>query len=169
MSDSYFVVACKNCKNAWIVSGVQETTSCTLCNNTYKFKQMKKMYETPDKEEAKEALTLKQAQLNGLEDVYNEMVEEVDFSRDVMEQLVPEKDGELLDTYETETREDAPSNNKEWVLRAVNELDSPSDEDVVEWVKGRTDISEEVVFEILDALCIEGEIIRKRGGELEVV
>jgi hypothetical protein len=136
-------------------------------------KKLKKLYECDDREVAKEARSLKQAQLYGHEALHEQMVENVDFSRDVMEDLVVsekfEEEKGVSDLDVGESSSGRSLSRKEWVVEGIESLDSPTDEEVAEWVFEQDGVEQDVVFDLIDGLCREGEAMRKRDGSLRVL
>lgn len=166
----YTVVPCKNCDNVWIVSGVPDRTTCTLCNDTHQFKKLKKLYQTDDREEAREARALKQAQVNGVEHVYKALLENGEFDQDVMDSVVDEdylrKKG--IDPSIMEDDGISASSPKEKIRNIIEELDEPTEEAVLKEAIERG-ISEGKAESLIDKMCMNAEAMRNRDGTLRIL
>lgn len=167
----YTVVPCKNCDNIWIVQGTPNETTCTLCNERYKFKKLKKLFQTNDKEKAREARALKQAEINGIDHIFKSLLEDGEFDKDVTKSVIDKeylrKKGINPSIVEDDEKEDNKS--KEGRIKdIIDKLDKPTDENIVKKAK-EYGISEEKSKEIVDKMCRDGRAMRKRNGEIRIL
>lgn len=79
----YSIVACNNCKSAWVVdvvgkgdNKVIETTTCRKCGKRHKFKPMRKFKSVNDQEAAKLIRARVEAVINGYEEEFEEAFDE---------------------------------------------------------------------------------------------
>lgn len=168
----YTVVACKECDNAWIVSGIPDRTSCTLCNENYQFKKLKNLYQTYDKEEAREARSLKQAELNGVDHIYKSMLEKGMFDEEVTRAVTDEeylnKKGIDLDEVNQTTQESGSRSQREIIEDGIELQDEPTDESVAEYAEEHG-IDPEKTSDIIDKMCMNGDAMRTRDGMLRLL
>lgn len=173
--ERYSVVGCSNCDNVWIVDGHPERTSCTMCNEQFKWKQLKKLFTTNDKEQAREARALKQAEVNGVDHIYESMLEKGMFDEDVEDAIADDEYLEQKGIDPEEVKEagggqasGGNQSDKEHVKDAIRKLDSPDDDDVVDYVE-EYGVNRDKAYDLIDRLCRQGEAMRKRGGELRLL
>ncbi|XGI83255.1 DUF5817 domain-containing protein [Halorutilales archaeon Cl-col2-1] len=173
----YSVVGCSNCESVKIVEGRPKTTTCHSCGKTLKFDSLRVFHETDDLEEAKEARSLMLAKRNDMETLYNGLMEEDVFNTKVEEnfgedELLDEKGVDTEEIKEARERKSSKSGvskpQKRIVMDAVENIESPTDDDIIEYARQRG-VDEERTEEIIDSMCIEGEAMRQRDGSIRLV
>lgn len=164
----YAVVGCGRCSALWVVEGWPETTQCPRCRKRHRFERLKKFVETEDPERAREA---RASMLADREDA----AADLNFSRlarDAEEAGVDdaeylEASGVNADAVEAagdraEGRVGGSRSRREVVVDALRALDRPTEEEVVEHVRGGG-ISPEYVRKALRKLEARGEITERDG------
>lgn len=169
---TYTVVVCTECDYVWIVQDEPDTTSCKQCDTQHKFRKLKHLYTGDDYEKAKEARTLKQAEIQGIDHIYKQLLEDGDFDSDVKDAVVDEKylQKQNVDPTEVygEDNNEKPQSKREIIEVAIDELDTPTDENVIEFAE-EYGLEEEEVTEFIDLLCRHGEAMRKRDGTIRLL
>jgi len=155
-----------------------ETTVCNKCQSQIDLKKARKIFQSDDLEEAKEARSMALARRQGFEGIADEIAEEGIVSESVTERFceeeVMEKEG--VDTGAVEEAGDVSRDTtdgesmpqKRIVRDAVEFLDEPTDDDIAEFAADRG-VDRDKAFEILDKLCMEGEAMRTREGVVRLV
>ncbi len=174
----YTVVGCSQCESVKIVAGGSATTVCTRCQNRIDVGSARTIFESEDLEAAKEARSVAMARRDGFEHLVEEIVQQEVVDDQVSEQVVDEellrKEG--VDTGEAEaagevdrSKTDGESKPQVRIVKdAVEFLDQPTDEDVVEFAVDRG-VSAERVEEIVDRMCMQGEAMRTKAGEIRLL
>jgi hypothetical protein len=168
----HHVVGCSNCDNLWIAYDEPKTTSCTLCGERYKFRKLKKLYSDPDEEKAKQALTLKQAEVNDVEHIEeklrNSKMFDTDVKRAISDEEYLKRKGVSVDGDEDDGTDFSSLSDEELVMEAVSEVDEPTEENIISFTE-QYGVSEKKTREMIDRLCLNGEAMRKRNGEIRLL
>ncbi len=166
----YAVVGCNRCSNLWLVEGRQQTAQCSRCGKTHQFEKLKKFTETDDEDHARELRASMLANRQGHGDVFaevgsfTELEEQLDDAgvgdREYLEGSGLDADevataGKRLDGHGTQSRKDT-------VLNALERLDEPTKDDIIQYASER-DVPAEYVRECLRKLTQRGEVSESRG------
>lgn len=175
----YSVIGCSNCESVKIVQGNPETTVCNRCQTQITLAKVQVIFKSEDLQEAKEARSLAMAKRNGFEYLAEEMVDREILADDVTrnvaeEELIREKSGDSPEEIQDAGDIDKPKTaeerdpKKRIVKDAIEFLDEPKDDDVVEFAEDRG-VDPEQAVEIVDKLCMEGEAMRTREGTIRLL
>lgn len=175
----FSVIGCSDCESVKIVKGTPETTVCNRCQAQIQVATARVIYESEDLQEAKEARSLALARRNGFDYLADEMVDREILNETVTEnvaeeELIEEKSEEDPVEIEEAGDIDKPKTaeerdpKKRIVMDAIEFLDEPTDDDVVEFAEDRG-VEPERAAEIVDRLCMEGEAMRTREGTIRLL
>ena len=155
-----------------------ETTVCNKCQSQIDLGKARKIFQSEDLEEAKEARSMALARRQGFEGIADEIAEEGIVSESVTERIGEDEmmDQEGVDTEAVEeagevSRETTDGESKPQtriVKDAVENLEEPTDEDIAGYAEERG-VGRNKAFEIVDKLCMEGEAMRTREGIVRLV
>lgn len=166
----YAVVGCSNCRALWIVADRPETTSCPRCDSRHQFDRLEQFATTESKEAAREA----RAALLAAEQDRGEDYEALESVTEMESRI---GDGVVGDeTYLAESgldpeavaaagqpQDSGPTGRREQILAAIDALEEPTQEAVVEYATDRG-IPAERVREALEKLGREGTIVEGPAG-----
>lgn len=161
----YAVVGCGRCSALWVVEGRPETSQCPRCRKRHRFERLKKFVETEDPERAREA---RASMLADREDPAIDL-DVTRLARDAEEAGVD--DAEYLEASGVdaeavqaagEGQEKGSRSRRGAVLDALRALNRPTEEEVVEYVRGGG-ISPEYVRKALCKLEARGEVTEQDG------
>ncbi len=174
----YTVVGCSQCESVKIVHGGSQTTVCNRCQSQINVGSARTIFESDDLEAAKEARSVAMAKRDGFDHLVEEIVEQDVVTEDVSQQVagdeLMQKEGVDAERAEQAGEVDRAKTDGESkpqvriVKDAVEFLDQPTDEDVTEFAVDRG-VSPEKVEEIVDRLCMEGEAMRTKAGEIRLL
>lgn len=176
----YSVVGCSECESVKIVEGKPETTVCNRCGKTLQFNRLKVFFESDNLEAAKEARSLLLAKRNDLDVFYQGMMENLvergEFQDEVMrrfgEDELLEQEGvdkeEVEEASEKVEEHKGSDPKKRIVMDAIEFLDEPRDEDIIEFAQERG-VDPEFTEEAVDKLCMEGKAMRTREGVVRLL
>ena len=165
----YAVVGCRECGALWIVDGRPDTTGCPRCGTRYQFRRLRRFAEADD------AAAARAARAKLLADRAGEDLEDSDVEGDRAKAPVV-SDEELLEGLGIDaevvadagnTRQRHTPGTRETVLAALNELESPSEEAIVEYATERG-VPAVAVREMLERLTRAGEA-SETGGRFRLV
>lgn len=170
----YAVVGCNECSALKILKGRPDTTQCPRCGKRHKYEKLKKFVETDDENHAREVRASMLANRQG----EGEAFAEVDSFAEIETQLddVGMGETEFLEASGLDSEEVAAageraergrgasgaSNRKETVLSALEELDRPTEDEVISFADERG-VPSEYVRKALDKLARRGEVSESRG------
>lgn len=167
----YSVVGCNGCSNLWIVEGRPKTTSCPRCGKQRQFRKLKKFVETDDEDHARELRASMLANRQGQGEAFAELD-----SFSALDEQADEAgmdDEEFLDRSGLNTEEVAAAgertkrrgnkkSKKQVVLDALDVLEEPTEEEILDYASERR-VSGEYVEKALVKLARRGEISESRG------
>lgn len=165
----YAVVGCNECAALWVVEGRPDTTACPRCRKRHQFKKLKQFFTHEEADMAKEIRSRMLRQRAGFDDVELDSfagLEDAAMDAGVSDAEYLEASG--LDAAEIEAageRAEQGSNSrprKEVVLDALRELDSPTEEDVVEYAAD-AGVGSDYVQRALGKLTRRGDVSESRG------
>ncbi|WP_306056068.1 DUF5817 domain-containing protein [Natronococcus wangiae] len=168
----YAVVGCSECSNLWIIEGRSETTQCPRCGSRKAYEKRKKFVETDDADHARDVRASMLANRQGEGDAFARLDSFGDLEGDVANGVVDDEEyleESGLDVDEVEAAGDRDprgsarsGSKKEIVERALEELERPSEDEVVEYA-GEHGVSAEYVGDALEKLARRGEVSESRG------
>ncbi|QSW97771.1 DUF5817 domain-containing protein [Haloterrigena alkaliphila] len=168
----YAVVGCSECSNLWIIEGRSETTQCPRCGSRKAYEKRKKFVETDDAAHARDVRASMLANRQGEGEAFAELD-----SFDALEEQVADgvvDDDEYLeesglDVGEVDAAGDRDprgpnrsGSKKEIVEQALEELERPTEDEVVDYA-GERGVSAEYVRNALEKLVGRGEVSESRG------
>jgi predicted nucleic acid-binding Zn-ribbon protein len=166
----YRVVGCRECGALWIVADRPETTTCPRCGKRHPFERLHAFAETEDEDSARQAraalLADRAGQGEAFAGVDDELAGQLDFEA-VSEASYLEEAGldpeAVAEAGERATAGPARSRNRrETVLAALDELDRPTEAEVVEYAAER-DVPAQAVSGLLERLVEAGELSESGG------
>ena len=168
----YAVVGCSECSNLWIIEGRSETTQCPRCGSRRAYEKRKKFVETDDAAHARDVRASMLANRQGEGEAFAEL-DSFDALEDEVADGVVDDDEYLeesgLDVDEVSAAGErdprGPSrggSKKEIVEGALEELDRPTEDEVIEYA-GEHGVSAEYVRDALEKLVRRGEVSESRG------
>ena len=168
----YAVVGCSECSALWVLEGRPETTQCPRCGTRRKFELLRKFVETEDVDAAREirAKMLAERQdmgeaFDGL-DSYAEMETRVEDSVIDDETYLDAKgvDSDAAAAAGRRAGEGTGGSNsrRETVIEALEQLDSPDEDAVVEYATERG-VPDEYARRALQSLVRSGEVSENGG------
>lgn len=168
----YAVVGCNECSALWVIEGSPETTECPRCGKRHRTARLKRFVETDDRNRAREVRASMLANRQGEGEAFAELGS--------FDELEAQLDAAGIDdeTYLEESGIDAEAaaeagarstegsggstSRKETVLAALEALDRPTEEDVVEYAAER-EVPRAYASEALEKLVRRGEATRSGG------
>ena len=168
----YAVVGCSECSNLWIIEGRSETTQCPRCGSRRKYEKRKKFLETDDADHAREVRASMLANRGGHGEAFAEVDHFADLESQVEDGVVDDEEyleASGLDVEELEAAGDRnlrgssrSGSKKEIVERALEELERPTEEEVIAYA-GERGVSAGYVERALEKLLRRGEVSESRG------
>jgi DNA-directed RNA polymerase subunit RPC12/RpoP len=168
----YAVVGCSGCSHLWMIEGRSDTTQCPRCGSRKAYEKRKKFVETEDADHARDVRASMLANRQGEGDAFAKLDSFTELEADVAEGVVDDDEyleasgldtGELAAAGERDPRgSTASGSKKEIVERALDELDRPTEDDVVEYA-GERGVSAGYVESALEKLTRRGELSESRG------
>jgi hypothetical protein len=160
------VVGCGDCGSFWVVEGRPTTTRCPSCRKRHRFDHLKKFAETDDADAAREARTaLLRGQSEHASDELDSFTELESWT-----ETGGMSDDEYLDragldaerVREAGERSTGSRSRMEVVRAAVDELDGPTEEEIVAYARER-DVPAEFTERALEKLRRRGAVSENRG------
>ncbi|WP_408959534.1 DUF5817 domain-containing protein [Natrinema sp. 74] len=168
----YAVVGCSDCSNLWIIEGRSETTQCPRCGARKAYEKRKKFVETDDAAHARDVRASMLANRQGEGEAFARLDSFADLEDDVADGVVDDQEylaESGLDVNEVEAAGDrdprGPSRSgskKEIVKGALEALDEPTEDEVVDYADERG-VSAEYVRKSLERLTRRGVVSESRG------
>ncbi|WP_254767142.1 DUF5817 domain-containing protein [Salinilacihabitans rarus] len=168
----YAVVGCSECSHLWLIEGRSETTQCPRCGSRKKYEKRKKFVETDDADHAREVRASMLANRQGAGEAFAELDSFADLESQVEGGVVDETEyleasgldaGEIRDAGERDPRGPARAGSKKDVVeRALEDLDRPTEEEVVAYA-GDHGVPADYVETALEKLVRRGEVSESRG------
>ncbi|MFC6719329.1 DUF5817 domain-containing protein [Natrialbaceae archaeon GCM10025810] len=169
----YAVVGCSECSHLWLIEGRSETTQCPRCGTRRPYEKRKKFVETDDPDHAREVRASMLANRQGHGEAFAELDSFAELETRVDGGVISDEEyvaaagldaAELEATGERDPRGPVRDGSKKDVVeRALRELDSPTEEDVVAYAADRG-VSAEYATKALEKLSRRGEV-SESGGE----
>jgi len=166
----YAVVGCSDCQALWIVEGRPERTQCPRCGSRHQFDRLEPFVRTEDREEAREVRAAVLAAEQGREDAYGNLDSVGEMAAQLDEVGVSDREylaasGIDPDTVENaaESTDGGPSGRRERVLAAIDALEEPTAEAVIEYMSDRG-LPADSVRDALEKLTREGSIVKGAEG-----
>jgi len=168
----YAVVGCSECSALWVVEGRPERSECPQCGTSRQYAKRKQFVTTEDPDHAREVRAAMLAKRQGFEDAFAELDSFAEMDTYLDE--VGVDDDEYLDAAGVDTEEvraagerieqgsgGGPS-RKDTVMRALRDLDRPTEDDVVAYATERG-VPADYVRDALDKLTRRGEVTVSGG------
>lgn len=176
MSGMYSVVGCPECSTLKIVEDRPETTQCPRCDRRTKFEKLRAFYQSDDLDTAREIRARMLAEQSGHGDAYAELGGFTELAAEADEVGVSMEEYLERSGLDPETIADAGEragtgagtgsstsmSRKEIVLNALQELDHPTQQAIVDRA-AEADISAEYVRKALEKLTRNGEVTETDG------
>lgn len=167
----YAVVGCSDCAHLWLIEGRSETTQCPRCGTRRAYEKRKKFVETEDPDHARDVRASMLANRQGNGDAFAELESFATLEADVEDGVIDDREyleASGLDVSEIESAETRPSRNRtgskqDVVLRALEELETPTEERIVEYAEERG-VSSEYVRKALEKLSRNGDVSERNGA-----
>ncbi|WP_222920085.1 DUF5817 domain-containing protein [Natrinema sp. SYSU A 869] len=168
----YAVVGCSECSNLWIIKGRSETTQCPRCGSRRAYEKRKKFVETDDAAHARDVRASMLANRQGQGEAFAELDSFAALEDEVADGVVDDDEylsESGLDVDEVDAAGDrdprGPSRSgskKEIIKEALEALDEPTEDEVIEYT-GERGISAEYVSDALEKLTRRGVVSESRG------
>lgn len=171
------VVVCPDCQNAWIVKDRPNRTRCSRCRSRHTFKNLKKFYQTDDKEAGRRALAQIQAQVNNLEEEFQRAAESKAIDADARAAIDDDEYLERMGVMGDEIKEAAEraedprpqsKSQQDIVQEAVTEQDAPGRDDVSRYAEEH-DLNGEKALDLLDKYREKGDVIGEYEGPFRLI
>lgn len=164
----YAVVGCSACSALWIVEGRPETTGCPRCGRRRRFDKLKKFVETADEDDAREARAAMLAERGGEREAFDDLGSFAELEAQLDDAGV--SDAEYLAESGLDPEEiaaagesgDESKSRRETVLDALDDLDRPTEAEVVAYATERG-VPDDYVREALGKLVRAGEATENGG------
>jgi len=172
----YAVVGCRDCEALWLVSdpGEAETARCPRCGTRHRTDRLRRLYESPDREAAREARAAMLAERRGESEAFATVDHVADLERAVDDAGVDDREYLEASGLDADAVADAGdvsgggSRSREDVVReAVREASPATRDAVVERAAGRG-VPADAARDLLDRLVREGEATAA-GGEYRLL
>ncbi|MFB6088018.1 MAG: DUF5817 domain-containing protein [Haloarculaceae archaeon] len=167
----YAVVGCSECSMLWVVEGRPETSQCPRCGTRRAHAKRRKFVSTDDEDHAREVRASMLANRQGEGDAFAdldsfaEMDEYVDGAGVSDDEYLAASglDSEAVAAAGERASESGGSRSRREIVReAVRELDSPTEDAVVEYASERG-VPADYTRKALDKLVRAGEVTENRG------
>ncbi len=167
----YSVVGCNGCSNLWIVEGRPKTTNCPRCGKRRQFRKLKKFIETDDEDHAREMRASMLANRQGQGEAFAELdsFAALDSQADdagMDDETFLDRSGlnteEISAAGERTKRRGNGKSKKAVVLNALDVLDRPTEDEIIEYASERG-VAGEYVEKALRKLARRGEISESGG------
>jgi hypothetical protein len=169
----YAVVGCTDCSNLWLLADPADADSaqCSRCGKRHQTSKLRRFFESPDREEARQARSALLADKQDAGDAFSTLdsVSEMEWQLDDS----GVSDDEYLDAAgldadevrragEGSTRSGGSQSRDEVVREALREQDRPTDSEVIEYAEARG-VPAERARDLLDKLTRRGEVSESGG------
>jgi len=168
----YAVVGCSDCQALWVVEGRPERSECPRCGTTRQYEKRKQFVTTDDPDHAREVRAAMLAKRQGHEDAFAELDSFAEMDERLDEVGVDDEtylDAAGIDTDavaaaadRAESGRTGGASRKETVLTALDTLDSPTEDDVVDYATERG-VPASYVRDALTRLVRRGEVTETGG------
>ncbi|SDQ27258.1 DUF5817 domain-containing protein [Natronobacterium texcoconense] len=168
----YAVVGCSECSHLWILEGRSETTQCPRCGSRRAYEKRKKFVETEDVDHARDVRASMLANRQGEGERFAELESFGTLEDDVADGVIDDEEyleGSGLDVDELEAAGDRDprgptrsGSKKEIVERALEELERPTEDEIVDYADERG-VSAEYTRNALEKLTRRGVVSESRG------
>ncbi|MEY7851947.1 DUF5817 domain-containing protein [Natrarchaeobius sp. A-rgal3] len=168
----YAVVGCSECSNLWIIEGRSETTQCPRCGSRRAYEKRKKFVETDDADHARDVRASMLANRQGEGEAFANLESFSDLETDVADGVVDDAEyleASGLDVDEVEAAGDRDprgatrtGSKKEIVERAIEDLERPTEDEIVAYADERG-VSSSYVRNALEKLVRRGAVSESRG------
>ena len=168
----YAVVGCNRCGALWVVEGRPDSTGCPRCETRHRFEKLKKFFEAPSADAAREARSRLLAERGGYDDQVDALEEFATLGETADRSGVSDEEflrGSGIDVdavaeagERAESGQGGSRSRRQVVLDALDELDRPTEGAVVEYATD-AGVPEGSVEEALDRLCRHGEVTESGG------
>ncbi|SFS67280.1 DUF5817 domain-containing protein [Halostagnicola kamekurae] len=168
----YAVVGCSECSHLWLLEGRSETTQCPRCGSRRAYEKRKKFVETEDADHARDVRASMLANRQGEGETFAELDSYATLETRVDGGVIDETaylessglDAEQIDAAgERDPRgPNRRGSKKDVVTRALEELEEPTEDEVVTYA-GNRGVSAEYVRKALEKLTRHGEVSERRG------
>jgi hypothetical protein len=168
----YAVVGCRDCANLWLLSdpAASETATCPRCGTRRQTKKLRRLFESEDREAARQARAKLLADKQDAGDAFDEVASVSELEWQVEESGIDDREyleGSGLDPDEVEAageqRRRPQSRNRTEVVRdALRESDRPTEAAVVEYAT-ENGVPAEAARQTLEKLTRAGEVSESGG------
>lgn len=167
----YSVVGCSDCGALKIVDGRPDTTTCNRCGKRLRFKKLKKFLQTEDLDHAREIRASILANKGGHGDEFARVGSFAELDAETEESVVSDEaylEGSGIDPDEVAAAGERAMetggslSRKDAVLAALEELDRPTEDEVVEFA-GEHGAPRGFVESALEKLRRRGEVSESGG------
>ncbi|MFC3957040.1 DUF5817 domain-containing protein [Halovivax cerinus] len=168
----YAVVGCGECSTLWIVEGRSETSQCPGCGSRRPFDARKTFVETDDADRAREVRASMLASRQGEGEAFARVDSVADLESQVADGVVADEEylaESGLDVEEIAAAGDRDprgstrdGSRKEIVERAIEDLDRPTADDVIEYAADRG-VPASYTERALEKLVRTGDASESRG------
>lgn len=168
----YAVVGCSNCQMLWLLSNPEtaDTAQCPRCGKTHQTDRLKRLYESADRDAAREARAALLADKHDASEAFASVDHVSELEERVAEAGID--DAEYLDGVgvdadtvavagDTDAGETSQS-HAEILRAAVRELTKPTEGEIIEYATDRG-VPESKASDLLSKLCREGSVTENRG------
>lgn len=168
----YAVVGCTECGGYWLLADPDDsdTATCPRCGRRHQVPRLRRFFESPDRETAREARARLLAEKRGEADAFQEVASVAELEGAVEEAGVDDAeylDGSGLDVDEVQQAgdvADGDTRSRDEVVRdALREQDRPSEADVVAYATEHG-VSAGGTRELLARLVRRGEVTETADG-----
>ncbi|GAB7018594.1 DUF5817 domain-containing protein [Halostagnicola bangensis] len=168
----YAVVGCSECSHLWLLEGRSETTQCPRCGSRRAYEKRKKFVETEDADHARDVRASMLANRQGEGEAFAEMDSYATLETRVDGGVIDETaylEASGLDVEAVDAAGDRDprgptrrGSKKDVVTRALEELEEPTEDEIVQYA-GNRGVSAEYVRKALKKLSRQGEVSEQRG------
>jgi hypothetical protein len=170
----YAVVGCNGCGNLWLVRDprASETARCSRCEKTHRTAKLKRLFESEDRDAAREARAALLAKKRGDSEAFAAIDHVADLERAVEDAGVDDREyleGSGLDAdavFEAGSRAEGSAGStrsrEEIVRDAVEEAAEPTEERIVAYAADRG-VPADAARDLLEKLTRRGELSESRG------
>ncbi|MFO7926716.1 DUF5817 domain-containing protein [Natronomonas sp.] len=161
----YSVVGCRDCHALWIVEGRPKTTECPRCQRRHQFGKLRTFAETDTSEaaaRARSSMLAKRADDGEFVDPESIDVEAVGMDDDDFLSASGIDPEEVSTAGKRAGRGRSSRSRKQVILDGLDELDAPTESDVLEYAIA-AGVPESYVERTLEKLRRTGEVTRSNG------
>lgn len=161
----YSVVGCRDCHALWIVEGRPETTGCPRCQRRHQFGKLRTFAETDSSEAAarvRSSMLAKRADDGEFVDPESIDVEAVGMDDGDFLAASGIDPDEVSAAGKRSERGQSTRSRKQVILDGLDELDAPTDRDVIEYATA-AGVPESYAERTLEKLRLAGEVTRSDG------